>query len=66
MALLFGQRPDWHECLKAVKPTAALVLDRTMFALILSKFPKETAHPPLHPHPCTDVSSSHVYTCTWY
>lgn len=41
MALVFGQKPDWHETLTAVKPTSALVLDRNVFALILSKFPKE-------------------------
>lgn len=41
MALVFGQRPEWHETITAVKPTTALVLDRSKFALILRHFPKE-------------------------
>jgi len=39
-ALLFGQRTS-GETLKALKPTTAVVLDRSEFALILSEFPKE-------------------------
>jgi len=39
-ALLFGQRSS-GETLKALKPTTAVVLDRSEFALILSEFPKE-------------------------
>jgi CRP-like cAMP-binding protein len=39
-ALLFGQRYS-GETLKALKPTTAVVLDRSEFALILSEFPKE-------------------------
>lgn len=39
MALVFGQRGE--EIMKAVKPTTALVLDRTKFAMILDNFPKE-------------------------
>jgi len=41
MALVFGERPGWHENIRAVKPTTALVLERSKFALILSNFPKE-------------------------
>jgi len=41
MALVFGERPGWHEDIRAVKPTTALVLERSKFALILSNFPKE-------------------------
>lgn len=39
MALVFGHRGK--ETMKAVKPTAALALDRSKFALILRNFPKE-------------------------
>mmetsp|Transcript_86252 Transcript_86252/g.142826 ORF Transcript_86252/g.142826 Transcript_86252/m.142826 type:complete len:633 (+) Transcript_86252:15-1913(+) len=39
-ALLFGQRSP-GETLKALKPTTAVVLDRSEFALILSEFPRE-------------------------
>jgi len=39
MALVFGQRG--RETLQALKPTTALVLDRSEFALILNGFPKE-------------------------
>merc|ERR1712046_1720 len=39
MSLIFGNRGG--ETLKTVKPTTALVLDRSEFALILTEFPKE-------------------------
>jgi len=39
-ALLYGQRSTC-ETLKALKPTTAVVLDRSEFALILSEFPNE-------------------------
>jgi len=39
-ALLFGQRPA-GVTLKALKPTTAVVLDRSEFALILSEFPQQ-------------------------
>ena len=39
-ALVFGQRLS-GETLKALRPTTAVVLDRSEFAMILSEFPKE-------------------------